>query len=108
MRKASDLVTVRNGYFGTDKHGFKKRHGGLRNGDGLISNFHLTRPLLLREFFSKTSPSPLNLKRGSTSLPAPSPQERTPTGKPAVLYSQASARPQGVARDCLRNKIAII
>ena len=22
MRKASDLVTVRNGYFGTDKHGF--------------------------------------------------------------------------------------
>lgn len=37
MRKASDLVTVRNGYFGTDKHGFKKRHGGLRNGDGLIS-----------------------------------------------------------------------
>ena len=25
-----------------------------------------------------------------------------------VLYSQTSARPQGVARDCLRNKIAII
>ena len=36
MRKASDLVKVRNGYFGTDKHGFKKRHGGLRDGDGLI------------------------------------------------------------------------
>ena len=29
-------------------------------------------------------------RRGSTSPSAPSPQERTPTGKPAVLYSQTS------------------
>ena len=73
-------------------------------------------------------------RRGSTSPSAPSPQERAPTGKPAVLYSQTSfnfvdfrlrsaehsseldallslARkfaPQGVARDCLRNRIAIV
>ena len=46
-------------------------------------------------------------RRGSTSPPAPSPQEGAPTGKPAVLYSQASSRPYGVARDCLRNRIAI-
>ena len=29
-------------------------------------------------------------RRGSTSPSAPSPQERAPTGKPAVLYSQTS------------------
>ena len=47
-------------------------------------------------------------RRGSTSPSAPSPQERAPTGKPAVLYSQTSSRPCGVARDCLRNRVAII
>ena len=47
-------------------------------------------------------------RRGSTSPSAPSPQERAPTGKPAVLYSQTSSRPFGVARDCLRNRIAIV
>ena len=46
--------------------------------------------------FSKTPPSPLNLKRGSISPPAPSPQERAPTGKPDVLYSQTSSRPKGL------------
>ena len=41
--------------------------------------------------FSKITPVPsLPLKRGSTSPSAPSPQERAPTGKPAVLYSQTS------------------
>ena len=59
--------------------------------------------------FSKITPVPsLPLKRGSTSPSAPSPQERAPTGKPAVLYSQTSSRPCGVARDYLRNKVAII
>ena len=38
-------------------------------------------------------------RRGSTSPSAPPPQEGAPTGKPAVLYSQASSRPFGVARD---------
>ena len=73
-------------------------------------------------------------RRGSTSPSAPSPQERAPTGKPAVLYSQTSfnfvdfrlrsaehsseldallslARkfaPQGVARGYRRNRIAIV
>ena len=72
--------------------------------------FYITRPLLLGEVptFSKTPPSPLDLKRGSTSPPAPSPQERAPTGKPAILYSQTSSRPYGVARDYLRNRVAII
>ena len=47
--------------------------------------------------FSKTPPSPLNLKRGSTFPPKSSPpQERAPTGKPDVLYSQTSARPKGL------------
>ena len=32
-------------------------------------------------------------RRGSTSPSAPPPQEGAPTGKPAVLYSQASSRP---------------
>ena len=47
-------------------------------------------PLYRYRIFSKTPPSPLNLKRGSTSPPPPSPQERAPTGKPAVWYSQTS------------------
>ena len=40
-------------------------------------------------------------RRGSTSPSAPSPQERAPTGKPAVLYSQTSSRPFGAARRVL-------
>ena len=47
-------------------------------------------------------------RRGSTSPSAPPPQEGAPTGKPAVLYSQTSSRPYGVARDCLRNIVAIV
>ena len=47
-------------------------------------------------------------RRGSTSPSAPSPQERAPTGKPAVLYSQTSSRPQGVARGYRRNRIASV
>ena len=91
---------------GTDGHG-SFAQGFYRP---QIILFYLTRPLLLGEVpsFSKTPPSPLNLKRGSTSPPAPSPQERAPTGKPAVLYSQTSSRPCGVARDYLRNRVAII
>ena len=38
-------------------------------------------------------------RRGSTSPSAPPPQEGAPTGKPAVLYSQTSSRPCGVARE---------
>ena len=73
-------------------------------------------------------------RRGSTSPSAPSPQEREPTGKPAVLYSQTSfncvdsrlhsaehsnefdallslAREfahKGLLVNCLRNRIAIV
>ena len=51
-------------------------------------------------------------RRGSTSPSAPPPQEGAPTGKPAVLYSQTSSRPCGVARelptqqscDCLKQQ----
>ena len=47
--------------------------------------------------FSKITPVPsLPLKSGSTSPSAPSPQERVPTGKPDVLYSQTSSRPKGL------------
>ena len=38
-------------------------------------------------------------RRGSPSPSAPPPQEGAPTGKPAVLYSQTSSRPYGVARE---------
>ena len=59
--------------------------------------------------FSKITPVPsLPLKRGATSPSAPPPQKGAPTGKPAVLYSQTSSRPCGVARGVLRNRIAII
>ena len=52
-------------------------------------------------------------RRGSTSPSAPPPQEGAPTGKPAVLYSQTSSRPCGVARelptqqscDCLTQQV---
>ena len=87
------------------------------------------------DYFSKTPPSPLNLKRGSTSLlnPPSSGEEDLKPGRPG-LYSQTSfnfvdfrlrsaehsseldallslARkfaPKGVARECLRNRVAII
>ena len=78
--------------------------------DGIKTNkmFYLTRPLLLGDF-RKSSPVPsLPLKRGSTSPPAPSPQERAPTGKPDVLYSQTSSRPKGLLVEFLRNRVAII
>ena len=38
-------------------------------------------------------------RRGSTSPSAPPPQQGAPTGKPAVLSSQSSSRPCGVARE---------
>ena len=64
---------------------------------------------LLRVMGAEDLPHPSSpARRGSTSPPAPSPQERAPTGKPAVLYSQTSSRPCGVARRVLRNKVAII
>ena len=47
-------------------------------------------------------------RRGSTSPSAPPPQKGAPTGKPAVLYSQTSSRPFGVARGVLRNRIASV
>ena len=47
-------------------------------------------------------------RRGSTSPSAPPPQEGAPTGKPAVLYSQTSSRPFGVARGYRRNRVAIV
>ena len=44
--------------------------------------------------YSKITPVPsLPLKRGATSPSAPPPQKGAPTGKPAVWYSQTSARP---------------
>ena len=47
--------------------------------------------------FSKTPPSPLNLKRGSTSLlnPPSSGVEDLKPGRPG-LYSQTSSRPKGL------------
>ena len=64
---------------------------------------------LLRVMGAEDLPHPSSpARRGSTSPSAPPPQEGAPTGKPAVLYSQTSSRPFGVARDYLRNKIAII
>ena len=59
--------------------------------------------------FSKITPVPsLPLKRGSTSPPVPSPQERAPTGKPDVLYSQTSSRPKGLLVEFLRNRVASV
>ena len=69
------------------------------------SFFYLTRSSVAKIFLPHPS-SPA--RRGSTSPPAPSPQERAPTGKPAVLYSQTSSRPFGVARRVLRNRVAIV
>ena len=48
-------------------------------------------------------------RRGSTSLLNPPILRREDlTGKPAVLYSQTSSRPQGVARGYRRNRIASV
>ena len=64
------------------------------------------------EFFENHPPSPsLPLKKGLHRFPLNplSPQGTGDlTGKPAVLYSQTSSRPYGVARDYLRNIVAII
>ena len=55
---------------------------------------------LLRVMGAEDLPHPSSpARRGSTSPSAPPPQEGAPTGKPAVLYSQTSSRPVGVARD---------
>ena len=71
--------------------------------------FFLPHPSSPARRFSKITPVPsLPLKRGATSPSAPSPQERAPTGKPAVLYSQTSSRPVGVARGYLRNRVASV
>ena len=62
--------------------------------------------------FENHPPSPsLPLKKGLHRFPLNplSPQGTGDlTGKPAVLYSQTSSRPCGVARGVLRNKIAIV
>ena len=48
-------------------------------------------------------------RRGSTSLLNPPILRREDlTGKPAVLYSQASSRPVGVARGYRRNRVASV
>ena len=61
------------------------------------NNFFLPHPSSPARIFSNITPVPsLPLKRGSTSPSAPSPQERVPTGKPDVLYSQTSSRPKGL------------
>ena len=66
------------------------RKGALPQGEGLFL-FFLPHPSSPARIFSKITPVPsLPLKRGATSPSAPSPQERAPTGKPAVLYSQTS------------------
>ena len=55
---------------------------------------------LLRVMGAEDLPHPSSpARRGSTSPSAPPPQEGAPTGKPAVLYSQTSSRPCGVARE---------
>ena len=59
--------------------------------------FFLPHPSSPARRFSKITPVPsLPLKRGSTSPSAPPPQKGAPTGKPAVWYSQTSARPKGL------------
>ena len=64
---------------------------------------------LLRVMGAEDLPHPSSpARRGSTSPSAPPPQEGAPTGKPAVLYSQTSSRPCGVARECLRDRVAIV
>ena len=86
---------------------WRMRKGALPQGESLF--FFLPHPSSPARIFSKITPVPsLPLKRGSTSPSAPSPQERAPTGKPAVLYSQTSSRPQGGARGYRRNRIAIV
>ena len=57
---------------------------------------------LLKVMGAEDLPHPSSpARRGSTSPSAPPPQEGAPTGKPAVLYSQTSSRPIGVAREYL-------
>ena len=64
---------------------------------------------LLRVMGAEDLPHPsAPARRGSTSPSAPPPQEGAPTGKPAVLYSQTSSRPVGVARGYRRNRVAIV
>ena len=57
-------------------------------------NLNLFNDKLVWKVFLPHPSSPA--RRGSTSPSAPSPQERAPTGKPAVLYSQTSSRPKGL------------
>ena len=115
---------------GTDGHGFyKKDTDGLRNGNGLISIF-LPHPSSPARIFLPHPSSPA--RRGSTSLlnTLASPKSFTlgnvqmqltllslnqdfpilrredlKPGRPG-LYSQTSARPVGVARGVLRNRVA--
>ena len=65
-----------------------------------------------REFyFFENSPVPSCPKEGLHRFPLNplSPQGTGDlTGKPAVLYSQTSSRPCGVARGVLRNRVAIV
>ena len=70
-------------------------------------NLNLFNDKLVRKVFLPHPSSPA--RRGSTSLLNP-PILRREDLKPGRLglYSQTSARPQGVARECLRNRSAII
>ena len=109
--------------------------GLSRKGMASFLFFYLTRPLLLGDF-RKSPQSPLWLRLSPSrsamfkcichctrlirTFPLKEGVHRFPlnplspqgtgdlTGKPAVLYSQTSARPFGVARDYLRNRVAII
>ena len=65
---------------------------------------------LLKVMGAEERPHPSSpARRGSTSLLNPPllRREDLKPGRPG-LYSQTSSRPQGVARECLRNRIAII
>ena len=65
---------------------------------------------LLRVMGAEDLPHPSSpARRGSTSLLNPPllRREDLKPGRPG-LYSQTSSRPFGVARDCLRNRIAIV
>ena len=70
---------------------------GNSNYQQLASNYQ---KIIYFQIYTCFLPHPSSpARRGSTSPPAPSPQERAPTGKPGVWYSQTSSRPFGVARE---------
>ena len=72
--------------------------------------FYLTRPLLIREVLRKSSPVPFfTLKEGAPPLPRLPLLRRglQPVNRLFCTRKQAHA-PKGVARDYLRNRVAIV